>query len=76
MARKRSPCQPDERKRRGSRRTIVDVHVGPFVEPETNHPRPLSCDARAHEFGYLDGPRVLDAKVNEQAGGEIVDGGG
>ena len=76
MARKRSPCQPDERKRRGSRRTIVDVHVGPFVEPKTNHPRPLSYDARSNESRYLTGPRVLDAEVNEWAGGEIVDGGG
>ena len=75
MARKRSPCQPHKRKRR-SRRTIVDVHVGPFVEPKTNHPRPLSCDAGANESGYLNGPRVLDAEVNEWAGGEIVDGGG
>ena len=73
MARKRSPCQPQ---RRGSRRTIVDMYIGAFVEPKTNNPRALSCDACANESGYLDRLGVLDVEINERAGGEIVGSGG
>ena len=52
------------------------MYIGAFVEPKTNNPRALSCDACANESGYLDRLGVLDVEINERAGGEIVGSGG
>ena len=52
------------------------MYIGAFVEPKTNNPHTLLCDACANKSGYLDRLGVLDVEINERAGGEIVGSGG
>ena len=63
-------------KTRGRGHTVINVHVGPLVESQTDHARAFPRDARPDEPGNHDRPWVLDAEVNKRAGGETVDVGG